>query len=222
MQVPDDNGVAEALHGLSIAHHLAEIHHVVVPASKRGRHQHVTSWQGARIVTITVREVARLISALQVVIGWHPYTGDEITAVGVLRHTRAATVVAIIRQARNQHASRQRIIGMGSDYAARFVDEVINGAVQLGRCRVSVNIKNEDFAGIQTRRPQKTAVIGQAGVVRFVAAAHGDRVNDLCVGLRVGVHIYRDQFVLTIANALKAQCPDVHVIFLTHDLRHVR
>ena len=31
MQIPDDDGVAKPLHGLAVPHHLAEVHHVIVP-----------------------------------------------------------------------------------------------------------------------------------------------------------------------------------------------
>jgi hypothetical protein len=59
-------------------------------------------------------------------------------------------------------------------------------------------------------------------VVRFVAATHRDRVNDLRIGLGVRVNVYRDEFVLTVANALKAQRPDIDIVFLAHDLGHIR
>ena len=111
---------------------------------------------------------------------------------------------------------------MGADHAAGFLDEVVNGAVQLGRSRICVDIEDEDFAGIQTGCPQEAAIIGQARVVRFVAATHGDRVNDLRIGLRVGVHVYGDEFVLTVANPLKAKRPDVNIVFLAHDFGHIR
>ena len=105
MQVPNDNSVAETLHGLGIAHHLAEIHHVVVPASKRRGHQHITSWQGTRVVAVAIGKAAGLLGALQIVIGGHPNAGDEVAAVGVLRHAGAAAVVAVIGQTGDQHAS---------------------------------------------------------------------------------------------------------------------
>ena len=34
VQVPDDHGIAEALHGFRVRHHLAQVHHVIVPAGK--------------------------------------------------------------------------------------------------------------------------------------------------------------------------------------------
>ena len=222
MQVPNNDGIAETLHRLGIAHHLAKVHHVVVPAGEGGRHQHIASWQGASVVSIAVREVSRFLGTLQVVIRRHPDAGDEVAAVGVLRHAGTAAVVAVIGQTGDQHASGQRIVGMGPDHAAGLLDEVVNGAVQLGRCRVRVDIEDEDFAGVQTGRPQEAAIIGQARMVRFVAATHGDRVNDLRIGFRVGVNVYGDEFVLTVANALKAQRPDIHIVFLAHDLGHIR
>ena len=149
MQVPNNDRIAETLHRLAIAHHLAQVHHVVVPASERGRHQHIASWQGARVVSIAVREVSRLLGTLQVVIGGHPDAGDKIAAVGVLRHAGTAAVVAVIGQTGDQHASGQRIVGMGSDHAAGLLYEVVNSAVQLGGCRIRVDIEDEDFAGVQ-------------------------------------------------------------------------
>ena len=59
-------------------------------------------------------------------------------------------------------------------------------------------------------------------MVRFVAATHGDRVDDLRIGLGVRVNVYRDEFVLTVANAFKTQRPDIHIVFLAHDLGHIR
>ena len=85
---------------------------------------------------------------MQVVVGRHPYTGDEVTAVRVFRHTGAATVVAVIRQACNEHATGQRVIGMGPHNTASLLDEVIDGAMQLGGCRVRVDIEDEDLAGV--------------------------------------------------------------------------
>ena len=37
----------------------------------------------------------------------------------------------------------------GADNAAAFGDEVVDGPVQAGFRRVTVNVENEDFAGIQ-------------------------------------------------------------------------
>ena len=221
MQIPNNDGIAETLHRLGIAHHLAKVHHVVVPAGEGGRHQHITSWQSARVVSIAVREVSRLLGTLQVVIRRHPDAGDKVAAVGVLRHAGAPAVVAVIGQTGDQHASGQSIVGMGPDNAAGLLDEVVNGAMQLGRCRICVDIEDEDFAGVQARGPQVAAIIGQARVVRFVAATHGNRVDDLRIGLGVRVNVYGDEFVLTVANALKAQRPDIHRVFLAHDLGHI-
>ena len=72
------NRVAEALHRFRITHHLAEIHHVVVPPRERGRHHHVSPRQDPHIVTVAVGEVPALHCSLEIVVCRHPMGRDIV------------------------------------------------------------------------------------------------------------------------------------------------
>ena len=58
--------------------------------------------------------------------------------------------------------------------------------------------------------------------MRLVSAAHRNRMDDLCIGVGVRVHVDGDELVFAIANALEAEGPDVDVVFLTDDFGHIR
>ena len=221
VQVPDDHRVAEALHGLGVAHHLAEVHHVVVPAGERGGDHEVAPGQHPDVIAVAVGKAAALDRAAQIALDGHPVGGHVVAAVGVLHHAGAAAVVAIVGQPGDQHAPRQRVAGVRAHHAAGFGHEVIDGLVQARLGRVAVDIEDEYAAGVQAARPQKAAVVGETGVVGLVAPAHRMRVHHSAVGAGTRIDIHRHQLVLLIADARHAQGPNVNEVLLADDLGHV-
>ena len=222
VQVPDHHGIAEALHGFRVRHHLPQVHHVIVPAGEGRGHHDVAARQHAHVITVTVGKIAGLDRALQVSIGGHPVRGDVLPVVGVFHHARAPAVVLVVGQPGNQHPAGHGVTGVRADHAAALVHKVADGLVQTGFGRVRVYVKNKNPVGIQARGPQVAPVVGQARVVGLVAPAHGQRVDDLAVVFRLRVDVNGNQLVLLVAQALHAQGPDIHEVLLADDFRHVR
>ena len=222
VQVPDDHGVAEALHRLRIGHQLAEVHHVVVPARERRGDEHVAARQGANVVAVAVGEVAALFRAAQRVVGRHPVRRDVLAVVRVLDHGRAPAVVLVVRQAGDHHAPGKRVEGVRADDAAAVGDEGVDRLVQRRLGGIAVDVEDEDLAGVESGGPQIAAVVGEPGVVRLVASADGKGVDHLAVLRRFRVGVDRHQLVLLVADTLHAQGPDVDEVFLADDLGHVR
>ncbi len=96
VQVPDHHRVAKPLHGFRVAHQLAQIHHVVVPACERRSDHDVPAGQGADIVSITVSKVAGFFSASQVFVGWHPVSREEVAGIGVFDQCSSAAVILVV------------------------------------------------------------------------------------------------------------------------------
>ncbi len=70
---------------------------------------------------------------------------------------------------------------MRSNDATAFGNKIGDGSGQARFGRIAVYVENKDLAGVQSRRPQVFAVIGEARVVGFVAATHRHRVDDLSI-----------------------------------------
>ena len=97
MQVPHDYRITKALHRFWIAHHLAEIHHVVIPARKRRCDHHVAPRQNANVVAIAISELAIFHRATKVFISWHPVSLDVFAGICVFSHTGTSTMVLVVR-----------------------------------------------------------------------------------------------------------------------------
>ena len=221
VQIPDDHGVAEALHGLLAGHHLAQVHHVVVPAGERRGDQQVAPWQHPHVIAVAVRIGAGFHRPTQICIRGQPMGGQVVAAVGELHQPGAPVAVLIVGQAGDQHAPRHGVAGVRPHHAAGTAHEVVNGLDQLGHRWVAVNIKDEDLAAVQAAGPKEAPVIRKAGVMRLVAPAHRQAMHHLPIARRIRVDVHGDQLVLLIAHAGQPQGPDVNEVLLPNDLRHV-
>src|SRR5262245_58647076 len=114
MEIPHDHRATKAFHSFLVSEHLAEVHHVVIPASEGGC-QH----------TIEVRLHAYIVAILCP--SWHPIRLDIFPFVVVFNHTSFATVVLIIRKSGNKHPSRERIKSVRSNDPTRILYECVDG-----------------------------------------------------------------------------------------------
>jgi hypothetical protein len=80
-----------------------------------------------------------------------------------------------------------------------------------------LDVEDVDLAVVEAARPEKAAVVAEAGVVRFAASAHGNPGHDLAELRRLRVDVERDELVGAVAHAFHAQGPDVQIIFLALD-----
>jgi len=87
--------------------------------------------------------------------------------------------------------------------------------------RIGRNVEHEDRAVVDARQPQLAAVVGEAAVMRLVAPADRDRLDRLAESGRAFSHVDGDELVGAVAHALDAERPDIDVVLLAGDLRHV-
>ena len=99
VQVPRTTVSAETLHRLRVLQHLAEVHHVVVPAGE-GRGQHdVATGKGPDVVAVAVDGLLYL-GAIGISLRGHPVGGDVLALVGVLDERGPSAMVLAVRQCR--------------------------------------------------------------------------------------------------------------------------
>ena len=96
-------------------------------------------------------------------------------------------MITVVGESRKEHPTRQGIRSMRTHHTTGAFDKVINHAMQPGLCRIRVNVKNKDPAGIEATRPEVTPVVGKTGVVGLIAPAYGQGADYLSIVLRVGV-----------------------------------
>ena len=110
---------------------------------------------------------------------------------------------------------------MGPDHAARLLHEVLDRARQTGLGGITRHVEHIDCAVVEAADPEEAAVVGEATVVRLVAAAYGDARNHAAVvrSLRVGPD--RDQLVGSVPEALDPERPDVDEILVPRHLRQI-
>ena len=155
VEVPQHHGLAELLHRLGVLRHLAERPHVVLePGEGRGQHD-VLARQDAGVVAVAVGDLLDL-GALRVLVGRQPVRRDVVAVVGVLDERRLPGL-ALVRQARDQHAAGQRIGAVRADGAAALLDEVVDGLDELRRGGVARDVEDEDLASPTGRRPRTGA-----------------------------------------------------------------
>lgn len=147
VEVPDDHGVAELLHGLRVLDQLPERPHVVLPATE-GRGEHA--------VEIDVHPHVVAIGRL----GRHPDGPDELPVIAILGQARPAAVVLGVGQRRDEHAPRQRVERMRADQAARVLHEGLDGLDELGLGRISGDVEDEDLARVEPACPEIASVVG--------------------------------------------------------------
>ena len=221
MQIPDHDSVAETLHGFGIGHQRAEIHHVIVPTGERGCDHDITARQHTQVIAVAIRIVAALDRTLQVIVRRHPVCSHVFAGVGVFDQSGAPSVIGTVGQSGQHHPARQGVVGVWPDDAAAFRDEVVDRPYQRRFTRIAVNIEDEDLAGIQSRSPQVTTIVGEPRMMCLVATADRQLVDDLTVGLGIRAYVDRDELVLFVAEPLDPESPDIDEILLADYLRHV-
>jgi hypothetical protein len=174
----------------------------------------------AHVVAIAVGDV--LDGRAHGVVGvGHPVGGDVLAVVGVLDQRRLTAMVLVVGQPGEHHASGQRVGRVRPDHAAGSLDEVGNRLRQLRLGRVAVHVEDEDLAGVEPAGPEKSAVVGESGVMRLVPAADRKAVDHLAEGRRAVPHVDGDQLVRPVAHAVDTQRPDVDILLDAGNLRHV-
>src|SRR3954466_10952485 len=111
---------------------------------------------------------------------------------------------------------------MRSGGAAGGFSEIVDRPGQLRFRRIGVDVEDEELARVETREPELTAVVGEPAMVRFVAAIHGDAVDDFGVRRRARFYIDSNELVCAIAQAFDTERPDIDEFFLAFDAGHVR
>src|SRR5689334_6942234 len=107
--------------------------------------------------------------------------GDKVAVVAIFHERCATGLVLSVREARHEHAARQRIYAVRSDCATRGLFEIIDGLYEARFGRVRVHVVDEDLAGIETGQPKLPPVIREAAVMRLIASTDRVTVNDLPV-----------------------------------------
>src|SRR5207237_1512556 len=95
--------------------------------------------------------------------------------------------------------------------------EIINHLNQARTRRVRMNIEDEDSAALQPRKPELTAVVRKAPMVRLMASADRGGVDNFAVVGRTGFYIHNDELVRAVAETLDAQCPNINEFLLPFD-----
>ena len=147
---------------------------------------------------------------------------DVVGVVPVFDECGLAAFVFRVGETRNEDTAWQRISAVRSRGAAGGVGEVVDGLDQLRFRRIGVDVEDEDLAALQTGEPELAAVVGEAAVVRFVAAIDGNTVDDFAVVGRAGLYVDGDKFVRAIAQTFYTECPNIDELFLTFDPGEVR
>ena len=173
------------------------------------------------VVAVPVRELAGLHRAPEVGVDRYPVGRDVVAGVVVLRHAGAPAVIDVVGERGDHHAPGQGVERVRTNQPAGGVHEVGDDLVQHGLARVGVDVKDEDLAGVEASGPQVLAIVGEAGVMRFVAPAHRQGVDHLAVGVGPGIGVDGDELVLLVPHPFDAQRPDVDVVFLALDLGDV-
>src|SRR5215218_5549493 len=73
----------------------------------------------------------------------------------------------------------------------------------------------------QAGGPELAPVVGEAAMMRLVTPADRDRLDRLAESGRAFSHVDGDELVGAVAHALDAERPDIDVVLLAGDLRHV-
>jgi len=87
--------------------------------------------------------------------------------------------------------------------------------------RVGGHVEDVEHAVVEAAGPEEAAVVREVAVMGFMPAADRDGGHDLAVIRRLGVGADGDQLVGAVAHALDPERPDVDVVLLAGDLRHV-
>ena len=159
LEVPDDHGVAEALHGLGVLHQLAEIPHVVLPPGEaRGQHD---------VLLRVDRDVVAV--AVAAVGGRHRIGGDQLALVAVERHPGHAAAVLGVRQALDDHPAGHGVERVRADVAG-LGRHVGDRPHELGPRGIAPDVEDRDAAVVEAAGPEIAPVVGEAHVVRLAAA----------------------------------------------------
>src|SRR5206468_4571241 len=142
--------------------------------------------------------------------------------VAVFDQRRATAFICCIGETRNQHASGQGVSTMWADGAARGLGEIVDCLRQLWFCRIRVDVENKHPASFETRAPELTPVISEAGVVRLITSINGSTVDDFAIARRVRLYVDGDEFVRAIAETFDTKCPDIDKLLLSVDASEVR
>src|SRR5438552_11309492 len=132
---------------------------------------------------------------------------DVITVVAVFDQRRATAFICSIGETRNQHASGQGISAMWADGPASGLSEIVDCLRQLWFCRIRVDVENKHAASIETRAPELTPVISEAGVVRLITSINGRTAYDFAIVRRIRLYIDGDEFVRAITETFDTKCP---------------
>src|SRR3954471_13692682 len=106
---------------------------------------------------------------------------------------------------------------MGTGGAAGGFSEIVDRLSQLRFGGIGVDVEDEELAGVETREPKLAAVVGEPAVVRFVAAIHGNAVDDFAERGRARFYIVGNEFVSAIAEAFDTERPNIDELFLAFD-----
>ena len=84
-----------------------------------------------------------------------------------------------------------------------------------------MHVEDEDLAVLETGEPELTPVVGEAAMMRFVAALDGNSVNDFAVGGRAGPYVDGDKLVHAIAQTFNPERPNIDKLLLALDASEV-
>ena len=95
--------------------------------------------------------------------------------------------------------------------------------MSFGWAGFGAHVEDVDLAVVEAAGPKIFAIVGEAHVMRFAAAADGNLVNHFAVGLGCRIHVDGDELVRSVAQARHAERPDMDEILLALDQAgHVR
>ena len=94
---------------------------------------------------------------------------------------------------------------MRTDGPASGLSEIVDRFRQLRLRRISVDVEDKHPAGFESRAPELTPVISEAGMVRLIASINGNTAYDFAIVRRVGLYINGDEFVGAITETFDAK-----------------
>ena len=85
-----------------------------------------------------------------------------------------------------------------------------------------MHVENEHTAAVEAGKPELAAIVSKTAMMRFVPSAQGSGVDDFAIVGRPGFHIYRDEFIGTIAETFNPKRPDIDKLLLPIDAGEIR
>ena len=111
---------------------------------------------------------------------------------------------------------------MRPDCATGGLGEITDRLHEFWSRGIGVDVENEDATRIQSGQPELVSVVGEPGVVSFIATIDRRGADNFAVSWRAGLYVDRDNFVRAIAETFDAERPNIDELFLSFDPGKVR